>query len=119
MRLSAYQKKVLCAIRALHGLWHDYVTSEAIAWVVSPHSGIRGVTLQLLEELGLICCQADDLPFEVKQLLMCGCHQSRYRLTEAAAELIDGWKYVIDEATEERIESSGRLLARMREWAQE
>jgi hypothetical protein len=113
MVLSPTQKKALCAMQALHARGRDYVTSESIAWVINPYGGLRQATIQRLEELGLLVCQADDLPYEVKLHLMCGCARHHWRLSDVGIELAERYKFVIDQETEERLESSARMLERM------
>ena len=118
-KLSPTQKLAVCAMKALHDRGHNYFDVESIGWVISPYGGVRNATIDRLEELGLIVRQQDDLPYDVKVHLLCSCAKHRWRLSDAGVELADGIKFVIDDETEERLESSSRILERYREAARE
>jgi hypothetical protein len=49
----------------------------------------------------------------VKLHLMCGCARHHWRLSDVGIELAERYKFVIDQETEERLESSARMLERM------
>lgn len=112
--LSKHQLEVLAAMAAIierSGV--RYVSFEQVGYVVASGSGgtIPQATIDVLEERGLISPQTDDLPREVRQLLLCGCHAHRWRLTVYGEEEVARRKVVWDEESLKRLDWGAKAMA--------